>query len=943
MDIKYTNLYKKDMFPLKYERILSELPEESKNGINLLDELSVGILSFDVNGNITAVNKFLLELLGSPSAEDTKQVNMLTFPPLVASGISSSIEKAIKTGKFSLIETPYHSRWNKELFLRFKTIPRLDNDGHVIGCYAIVEDATIIKQTRRELEQKKRQEGLYSLISSSFINSSFKDIDTQINKALEQIAVFTGADRVTIFSGTDDPNSVIKTHEWHTEDIGSQIGFNQKLPMPNLIKQLKNSKTVYIVDPEQLSDEEIRLKEKLRELGIFSLILVPISFKGKFSGYIGIDCKTQKKEWDQSTFYLLKLVGEIITNVLERKNTEILLFQKEEEFDNLVAVLDTIIWKADVDENGNFINTYISPSVDRLMGLPQGTIGIDWSKYFLYVHPDDIQQVYDAIKFSLNNTGTNFNHDYRLVKDDGNILWMNSNGTAHIQKNGTIQVFGATANITERKLAEEELSKNEKKYRSLVEQSTDAIFINKISDGRILDVNNKACEMLGYTKEHFQKMSVVDLLVPEKKEVGLKVLNYLRIEGSVHGETKYLTATGSTIDVEISAAILEGYHDLAQAVVRNITERKQAEEKIARNEKQYKALFEQSNDAIFIIGLDGRILDVNNRACEMLGYTKKNMKKMMVSNLLPFEQRVVALEALEKTKREGSIRIEVELQRSNGSRIVADVSGSILDAYPNTIQAIVRDVTDRKRMEESLLHAKIIAEAASRTKSEFLANMSHELRTPLNSIIGFSDAMLEGHFGEFSSKQDRYLQNISNSGKHLLNLINEILDISKVEAGKMELSPETIYIEPLMAEMLAAMQPLSMKKQIAVSVEKEENTNILVADEAKLKQIIYNLLGNAIKFTPEGGKVNVLISMAEKMVRFSVIDTGIGISSEDQKKLFKPFTQLDSTYSRKYPGTGLGLALVKELVELHGGKIWVKSELGKGSNFTFELPANDNV
>ena len=155
----------------------------------------------------------------------------------------------------------------------------------------------------------------------------------------------------------------------------------------------------------------------------------------------------------------------------------------------------------------------------------------------------------------------------------------------------------------------------------------------------------------------------------------------------------------------------------------------------------------------------------------------------------------------------------------------------------------------------------------------------------------------------------------------------------------MELSLEKIYIEPLLTEILTTLKPLSSKKQIKISVQREKDTNILVADEAKLKQIIYNLLGNAIKFTPEGERINICIGKAEKMVRISVIDNGIGISPEDQKKLFRPFTQLDSTYSRRYQGTGLGLALAKELVELHGGRIWVESEVGKGSKFSFEIPA----
>jgi signal transduction histidine kinase len=154
----------------------------------------------------------------------------------------------------------------------------------------------------------------------------------------------------------------------------------------------------------------------------------------------------------------------------------------------------------------------------------------------------------------------------------------------------------------------------------------------------------------------------------------------------------------------------------------------------------------------------------------------------------------------------------------------------------------------------------------------------------------------------------------------------------------MEFSPEKIYIEPLMAEILGTMKSLSRKKQLTLNVQKDKDVNILVADEAKLKQIMYNLLGNAIKFTPEGGEIDINISIVENMVRISIIDTGIGISLEDQKKLFRPFTQLDSSYGRKYQGTGLGLALTKELVELHGGRIWVESEVGKGSTFSFEIP-----
>jgi len=931
-----------NMIPLKYKRILSdELDEE--NDSDLIDELPIGILSFDTGGNITAVNKFLLELLGSPSAAYTKQLNLLTFPPLVESGISASIREAIATRKITSIETSYRSKWDKETFVRFKTIPRMDKEGQIIGCHAVIEDATVIKQTRCELEQKKRQEDLYSYISSSFINASFKDIDHNINKALEEIAEFAGAERASIFLATDDPALVIKTHEWHAEGIISHIGINQKFPMPKLLKKFNEFESMYVSDTQQLTDENIIVKKTLLDFGILSVLVVPISYKGKFSGFIALDCQTQKKEWGESTFYLVKLMGEMIINVLERKHTEGRLIKKEEDYEQVVNSIDTIIWKADVDENEKLVNTYISPAVDKMLRLPNGTIGSNWDKYFSCIHLDDIQNVLDAIKLTIHNPENNVDLDYRLVRDNGDMFWVNSSTISHTQQDGTVKIFGTIINITWRRHAEEELIRSEKKYRSLVEQSTDAIFINRL-DGRILDVNDRACQMLGYTKEQFRNMSVVDLQVPEEREPGNKVLDIFKVTKSIHGETKYLTASGDVINVEINAALLEGYHDVAQAVVRDITERKQAEEKLSRNEKKYRSLFEQSNDAIIIHDLEGNIIDINTRTCDMLGYSIEELKKITFMDLLPSDQLGIVLEAQRKIKHESAFRMEIELIRADGREMVADVSGSVVNTLPYTIQSIIRDISDRKLMEESLLHAKLIAEAASRTKSEFLANMSHELRTPLNSIIGFSDAMLEGLFGELEPKHYHYLQNISTSGKHLLNLINEILDISKVEAGKMELSLEVINAGSLMAEMVATMQLLATKKKITVNVQKDNDANILImADAPKVKQILYNLLGNAIKFTPDGGEINIHASLEEKMVRISVIDNGIGISFEDQKKLFTPFTQLDNFVSKRHEGTGLGLALVKELVELHGGRVWVQSEVGKGSNFTFELPSVNGV
>lgn len=248
------------------------------------------------------------------------------------------------------------------------------------------------------------------------------------------------------------------------------------------------------------------------------------------------------------------------------------------------------------------------------------------------------------------------------------------------------------------------------------------------------------------------------------------------------------------------------------------------------------------------------------------------------------------------------------------------------------------DITAHRHSEEKLIQAKLEAEEANNSKSEFLANVSHELRTPLNSIIGFSDILLEKVFGELNEKQFRYVSNISTSGKHLLVLINDILDLSKVEAGKMELHYSEFSIDSVFEEVKAVLSPLIQVKSLEVTFNIESNFKTLEADRGRLIQILYNLVSNAIKFTPNGGKVSIYCKKSGNRALISVIDTGIGISAEDQVKLFQPFTQLDASTTRQYCGTGLGLALVKKIVDLHQGDVWVESDPGKGSNFTFALP-----
>jgi len=229
-------------------------------------------------------------------------------------------------------------------------------------------------------------------------------------------------------------------------------------------------------------------------------------------------------------------------------------------------------------------------------------------------------------------------------------------------------------------------------------------------------------------------------------------------------------------------------------------------------------------------------------------------------------------------------------------------------------------------------------EAASRHKSEFLANMSHELRTPLNAIIGFSEVLNERMFGELNEKQDEYLKDIYGSGQHLLSLINDILDLSKIEAGRMELEVTDFDLPAAIDNALILVRERANRRGIRLARAIDDRVGMIRGDERKVKQVLLNLLSNALKFTPEGGRIDVRAAMNDGMAEISVTDTGVGIAPEDQEAIFEEFRQV-GTADKKVEGTGLGLALSRKFIELHGGRIWVQSQPGKGSMFLFTLPA----
>lgn len=428
-----------------------------------------------------------------------------------------------------------------------------------------------------------------------------------------------------------------------------------------------------------------------------------------------------------------------------------------------------------------------------------------------------------------------------------------------------------------------------------------------------------------------------------------------------------IATCGNIIEAHRNAKLRKKAEDklreYAETLEENVKERTTELHKANLELKKLFNAIEQSEETIVITDINGTIQYVNPAFEKRTGYSREEAigknPRILKSGQTPIE----VYDRMWKTIISGwPWKGTLINKKKTGELYHEDVTiAPVFDEHANITNfvAVKTDVSDRIKYEEELKKknyelelARNVAESANQSKSDFLANMSHELRTPLNAIIGFSDVLKGGIAGPLTEKQKEFSTDINDSGKHLLSLVNDILDLSKVEAGKMELEPSGFSLRELIERCLVLFKEKAMKHGIKLTSEVDEGIVNIVADERKIKQVMFNLLSNAMKFTPDGGSVRVTVRLTPpasppplklrggegELIEISVTDTGIGIAPEDIGKLFQPFQQIEHHLSKQYEGTGLGLKLCKDFVELHGGRIWVESELGKGSRFVFTIP-----
>lgn len=575
--------------------------------------------------------------------------------------------------------------------------------------------------------------------------------------------------------------------------------------------------------------------------------------------------------------------------------------------------------------------------LDHCPTMPTG----DWIKY---IHPDDRDHFINCVRAHLKGETDLFTCEFRLKGAGDRELWVHDRGKALRDANGrAYSMAGSMGDVSERKRMEQSLRDSQKVLRTFLDSTIDnAALINL--DGIILNINKTMADRYGSAQQDLIGKPMF-ASPPTKtgkrrkkwiKEV-IETRTFLRRIDEHEGmwfDNSYFPVfddDGAIIQIAIFA--------------RDITDRKKMEKALKESETKFRDIAESASDYFWETDDQHRIVWESAKADEIAGLPFEEVKGLTRWQLPgPVKEDKEFWKGYRATVEDHQPFRDFEFpyQNKDGKVFHIRVSGVPIFEDKTFIgyRGVTRDVTDLKKVELELKMAKERAESADRAKSDLLANMSHELRTPLNAIIGFSTLMKEEVFGNLDGKYLEYVQDINYSGEHLLELINDILDVSAIDAGKIELDEENLDVGEVIKSAMNMVSVRAKAGSVRLSSGQHDALPRIYADKRRLTQILLNLLSNAIKFTPANGKVSLAAIVDEQNAFvFKFIDTGVGMSGEDLDKAMTKFGQVDSGLNRRHEGTGIGLPLVRRLVELHGGLLEIDSKKGSGTTVTVKFPA----
>ena len=529
-------------------------------------------------------------------------------------------------------------------------------------------------------------------------------------------------------------------------------------------------------------------------------------------------------------------------------------------------------------------------------------------------------------------------------KKDGSLIYLSVSTRVIRDDQGKVEGFVTSKKDVTQLKALRDAKLAEARYRDVLESTPDAIVIVN-NTGRIVLGNGQAEKLFGYPRSELHGKPV-EVLLPERYRAShaAHLANYFRQPRTrtmgtgpeLYGRRK----DGAEFPVEISLSPMQSEEGiLAMSAIRDISGRKRGEQKL-------RALLESAPDAMVIADRSGRIVLVNSQTESLFGYARAELLGQPVEILVP--ERFKAKHPAHRARffddpkvRPMGAGLDLFGRRKDGTEFPVEISLSPLETEEGTlVSSSIRDITERKRFEHALREKNIELENANQAKDRFLATMSHELRTPLNAIIGFTGTLLMKLPGPLNADQEKQLKTVQTSARHLLSLINDLLDLAKIESGKVELHLEPVLCQSVLQEVSAALRPAAESKGLRFEVSAPASEILVRTDRRALSQILINLANNAIKFTERGA---VLLELSQRpdgdrsVTEIAVTDTGVGIRGEDQAGLFQAFAQVGAGGRRRTEGTGLGLHLSQKLAGLMGGRITIQSESSKGSRFTLVL------
>jgi protein-histidine pros-kinase len=491
---------------------------------------------------------------------------------------------------------------------------------------------------------------------------------------------------------------------------------------------------------------------------------------------------------------------------------------------------------------------------------------------------------------------------------------------------------------------ERELGASEARYRQLFESNPIPMWVYNTESLAFCAVNDAAVHKYGYSREEFLRMTIRDIRPPEDVP---KLLTHIRAGEQTNQPSlwRHRRKDGSLIDVEISLRELSWSGRPAYLVLANdVTARERAQDALRRSEARFTRLSESGLLGITVTDMTGRVLEANDSFLAMIQRSREDLQRGFSSrDITPPEYRGMTEAARAQLRTQGVARtLEKEYLRPDGTRVRAVIGSSLLDS--ERIISFILDISERQRLEQLRQQAFELEtenrriQEASRLKSQFLGNMSHELRTPLNAILGFTDVLLMSMAGPLTAGQREHLEVIKNGARHLLSLINDLLDLSRIEAGKVTIVREEVHVQRLLEEVHASLKPLADAKALAFDLVAPREPVHVMTDARALKQIVVNLAGNAIKFTSRGSvtlRLEGRRANGADAIEIAIADTGIGIRHCDRERMFNAFAQMDRGARE---GSGLGLHLSRNLAELLGGTLDFDSVYGEGSRFWLTLP-----